>query len=137
MPPGKVVSRTWMDKPDPLNHPDYEEEMEEIAYPEGHTAWDKIEVQHTPGMTLQQFMDEFKNKHNGIVMYGMSVGKTALYHECMPGTKKNLDKPLLELFEEKGEYKPDPKRRMLCVDGCNFQDKMGTDVITPQIVLNL
>ena len=92
-------------------------------------------------MTLQQFMDEFANNHkvdgNGIILYGMSVGKTALYHACMPGTKKNLDVPLLQLFEEKGDIKPDPKRRMLCVDGCNFQDKFGTDIITPQIVLNL
>jgi hypothetical protein len=43
-PPKKVTTRTVKSIPDPINHPEYEEEEHIIAYPEGHTVWDKLEV---------------------------------------------------------------------------------------------
>merc|ERR1712157_78183 len=63
MPPKKIVSRTVKNIPDPINHPEYEEEEEIIAYPEGHTAWDKLEVKGTKNMTLKNLFTMFENEH--------------------------------------------------------------------------
>lgn len=52
-PPAKHVSRTETTIPDPLNHPEYEEEVEIVAYPEGHTVWDRLVLKGVSAMTLQ------------------------------------------------------------------------------------
>ena len=44
--------------PDPINHPEYVEEEEITAYPEGHTIWDSIECRPPNGdFTVQEFKD--------------------------------------------------------------------------------
>jgi hypothetical protein len=44
MPPQKITSRTEHRKPDPINHPNYVEDEEIVAFPDSHTVWDHYVV---------------------------------------------------------------------------------------------
>lgn len=92
MPPAKSKSRTEKKVPDPINNPDYVEESEIVAIPEGFTVWDKLVVD-IGDVTLQEFIDHFEEKYsielftvviNGKIVYTMGTRKVI----C---SKPNLD----------------------------------------------
>ena len=62
MPPAKFKSRSEKRRPDPINHPDYVEEEEIVVVPGEFTAWDHLVVDEGD-ITMQQFIDYFKNKY--------------------------------------------------------------------------
>jgi ubiquitin-activating enzyme E1 len=62
----RSVPRTIKKKPDPVNHPDYEEEEDIKTLPaDGFTVWDKIVVDEGD-LTVQEFVDYWKQEH-GVV----------------------------------------------------------------------
>merc|ERR1712046_335664 len=133
----KVKSRTEVDIPDPINHPDYKEEREVVAYPEGHTVWDQIVVPVTPGMTLQQMLDFFTKEHKiTVTAWAMETpGKQLrpLYNQFIASTKANLGVALVTLISEKVGWSLEGKLRMPIQ--VNFENSDGDEVETPAIIL--
>jgi len=130
LPPKKVVSHVEKVVPDPMNHPDYVEENEIVAYPEGHTAWDHLHVKEGD-LTLQQFIDFFKDKHK-LELTSLSVGRTLVYATFIADHKKRLPSKLSELASTLGQQNLTKLNYFVPV--CNFQTLDGNEADTPEIV---
>eukprot|EP00161_Ancyromonas_sigmoides_P022554 TRINITY_DN68_c0_g1_i5.p1 TRINITY_DN68_c0_g1~~TRINITY_DN68_c0_g1_i5.p1 ORF type:complete len:1021 (-),score=561.75 TRINITY_DN68_c0_g1_i5:637-3699(-) len=72
MPAARVKSRVEKRIPDPINHPEYVEEETIVAYPEGHTAWDRLDVPMSRSATIQDVVDMFAERH------GLKLGSIAI-----------------------------------------------------------
>jgi len=131
--PPKSVPRTVKKKPDPVNHPEYEEEEEIKTLPvEGFTAWDKIVVAEGD-LTVQEFVDFWKTRH-GLTCsaVGVVIGDAAraFYNLYMPGTKKNLPLKMSALYKQ---YDPEFAKTYF-LPACSLQNDDGEDVETPTVV---
>jgi len=137
MPPKKVVSRTVKSIPDPINHPEYEEEEEIIAYPEGHTAWDKLEIRNCGSMTLGELRKHFTDQHK-IELSSMAVESTEgkglmVYNALMPKTKANVDLTIAAIVDK--YCGTDSKAMNYFVPAILFENEDGDSVETPEVVL--
>jgi len=129
----KSVPRTVKRKPDPVNHPEYEEEEDIKTLPaDGFTAWDKIEV-NKGDMTVQEFVDYWKSEH-GVVCsaIGVQIGDAAIafYNQYMPGTKKNLPLKMSEVYKR---YNPEFSGAYI-LPACSLQNADMDDVECPTVV---
>ena len=86
MPPINFKTRTEKRIPDPINNPDYVEELETVCIPDGFTVWDKMTVD-IGDITLQEFIDHFTNTYNiecftvvinGKIVYTMGTRKVLI-----------------------------------------------------------
>eukprot|EP00004_Rigifila_ramosa_P002992 TRINITY_DN1309_c0_g1_i1.p1 TRINITY_DN1309_c0_g1~~TRINITY_DN1309_c0_g1_i1.p1 ORF type:complete len:1097 (-),score=298.82 TRINITY_DN1309_c0_g1_i1:48-3098(-) len=136
MPPKKIVSRTEKNIPDPINHPEYVEEREVVAYPNPHTAWDRIDVREGD-ITLGDFIKFFQEKHGlTLTMMAIQAGAKGLivYNSMMPKFKESLPQTLSALLASiTGE--PLGSRTYL-LPQCVFSTKSGDDVDVPPIVFH-
>jgi len=95
MPCAKVKSGKRFD-------PEMYMEVDTVAYPEGHSLWDKIVVPNASAMTLQQLVDFFATQHN-LALQELSLPKgekmMAIYSEILPGfdNATNLRRQLREI----------------------------------------
>ena len=129
----KSVPRTIKKKPDPVNHPDYEEEEEIKTIPsEGFTAWDKIVIDRGD-ISVQELIDYFKAEH-GVTCsaIGVQIGDAAIafYNQFMPGTKKNLPLKVSEVYKR---YNPDFTGRYI-LPACSLMTDDMDDVESPTII---
>lgn len=138
MPPAKLKSRTERRRPDPINHPEYVEEEEIVAYPDPHTVWDHLVV-NEGDLTVQEFIDYFEKKHgwtvNSIAL-PMVVDKketaAMVYNSFTPSTKARLPLKFSAVFEKMA--KTTLGERTYFVPSCLFEDDDGKTVETPEIV---
>ena len=130
LPPKKSVSRTEKSYPDPLNHPEYVEENEIVAFPEGHTAWDHLKV-NIGDVTLQEFINFFKKEHK-LDLTSMSIGRTLVYASFMPDHKSRLPVKVTELVVKIGQQQLGNATYLVPV--CNFQTLDGNEAETPEII---
>jgi len=129
----KSVPRTIKKKPDPVNHPEYEEEEEIKTLPvEGFTAWDKIVIDKGD-ITVQELIDYFKSEHNVTCSaIGVQIGDAAIafYNQFMPGTKRNLPLKVSEVYNR---YNPEFKGKYI-LPACSLMNEDMDDVEAPTIV---
>jgi len=125
--------------PDPINHPEYEEEEEVVAYPPDHSIWDKIHVTLPKGFTLQQFVDHFSAlgfKVNMITTLAKGGAAAPLvYGPHYANTHSRLSEPYVDVFSRLQGYD-------ISNDRYNFPEVFlltndGIDVVTPRIVVHL
>lgn len=131
MPPAKSVSRTEKRVPDPINNPDYVEEEEIVAIPEGFTAWDKMVVDEGD-ITLQQFIDYFKNKYQ-LQLFTVVINGKIIY--TMGSRKERLPLPMSQLAREVGKLDLTGQESIMPV--ATFMTATGADVETPDLVFKL
>mmetsp|Transcript_42763 Transcript_42763/g.89422 ORF Transcript_42763/g.89422 Transcript_42763/m.89422 type:complete len:1071 (-) Transcript_42763:248-3460(-) len=129
----RSVPRTVKKKPDPVNHPEYEEEEDIKTFPaEGFTVWDKVVIQEGD-LTVQEFLDLWKTRH-GLTCSAVSVvigdAARAFYNQYMQGTKKNLPIKMSELYKQ---YDPTFSKKYF-LPACSLQTADGEDVETPTVV---
>merc|ERR1712070_50790 len=127
MPPAKSVSRTEKRTPDPINNPDYVEEEEIVAVPEGFTAWDKMLVEGD--MTLQGFIDYFKEKHQ-LQLFTVVINGKIIY--TMGSRKERLPLLMTQLAQEIGKL--DLTGQEFFIPVATFMTAAGEDVETPDII---
>eukprot|EP00299_Pterocystis_sp_00344_P006152 c1792_g1_i1.p1 GENE.c1792_g1_i1~~c1792_g1_i1.p1 ORF type:complete len:1079 (-),score=297.63 c1792_g1_i1:122-3325(-) len=137
MPPKKVTSRKVKVVPDPINHPEYEEEQEIIAVPNGHTAWDKLEFHNTQELTLTQFIELAREQH-GITVGSIAVQSTEgkgvmVYNPLMPKTKANVQLKISEILTR--FVGVDPNSLSYFVPAVLFENDDGENVETPEVVM--
>lgn len=136
MPAKKVVSRVVKNVPDPINHPEYEEEEEIKAYPEGHTVWDKLEVRNCAAMTLAEIQTHFEETHH-IVLASLAVGSSdgkgkMIFNALLPRTRDNLSLTVAQIVEK--FCGGDPREINYIVPAILFEDEDGQTVETPEIL---
>jgi len=128
MPPAKVKSRTEKRVPDPINNPDYVEETETIAIPEGFTVWDKLIVEEGD-LTLQEFIDHFEEKYK-VELFTVVINGKIIY--TMGTRRERLPKKLTDLAQEIGKMDLTGMDSFMPI--ANFMTEDGNDVETPDIV---
>jgi len=129
----KSVPRTIKKKPDPVNHPEYEEEEDIKTLPEeGFTAWDKIVIDKGD-ITVQELIDYFKSEHKVTCSaIGVQIGDKAIafYNQFMPGTKKNLPLKMSEVYKS---YNPGFAGKYI-LPACSLMNDDMDDVESPTII---
>ena len=128
MPPAKTKSRTEKRVPDPINNPDYVEESEIVAIPEGFTVWDKLVV-NEGDLTLQEFIDYFEEKYK-VELFTVVINGKIIY--TMGTRRERLPKKLTELAQEIGKMDLTGASSFMPI--VNFMTEDGADVETPDIV---
>ena len=53
--------------------PDMYMDVDEVAYPEGHTLWDKVSVPNASKLTLGDFIEFFKREHKLVLQVRVRV----------------------------------------------------------------
>lgn len=124
----KTKSRTEKRVPDPINNPDYVEEEDIVAYPENFTVWDKLTVDKGD-MTLQEFIDYWKNDH-GLDVCTVVINSKIIY--TMGSRKERLPKKLSLLAEENGKL--DLSDTDFFMPIVSFMTPDMGDVDTPDII---
>jgi len=127
MPPAKVKSRTEKRTPDPINNPDYVEETETVAIPEGFTVWDKLIVDEGD-ITLQEFIDHFEEKYQ-IDLFTVVINGKIIY--TMGTRRERLGKKMTDLALEVGKVDLTGMESFMPI--ANFM-RDDADVETPDIV---
>ena len=123
--------------PDPINHPEYVEEEDIVAYPPNHTIWDKIHVRLGTEFTLQEFNDYFKKDH-GIEVSMLSIltrdGKARLvFGTSLKNTHVNLPRKFFDVVAEKtGE---DVRKQPFFIPEILFT-KDGDTVVNPPVLVH-
>jgi len=125
---------------------DYATQMNVVAIPEKFSVWDTVVVEK-PGLTLQEFIDEFARIHHGCVidsLYPLSGGKqgVVLYNamDAYDGSKKEslkkrLATPVIDLWiEQVGPIFP--KDRNYLLFDSTVEDESGDPGIVPTIRYN-
>jgi len=128
MPPINFKTRTEKRIPDPINNPDYVEELETVCIPDGFTVWDKMTVD-IGDITLQEFIDHFTNTYN-IECFTVVINGKIVY--TMGTRKERLPKKLTLLAQEVG--KMDLTGQDFFMPITNFMTEDGQDVETPDII---
>merc|ERR1711959_829582 len=129
IPPLKTKSRTEKRIPDPINNPDYEKEEDILAIPENFTVWDKMLVD-AGDLTLQEFIDYFKENYNGMQVFTVVVNGKIIY--TAGSRKERLPKKMTELAQEVGKIELGDLDFFMPV--VNFMTPDMRDVETPDIV---
>lgn len=136
--PKKIVSRTEIVTPDPQNHPDYQEEMSVVAYPEGHTIWDSIVIKGAAKMSLKELIAHIADVHKiTLESWAVMQGKkgVSIYSSVMASTKENLGTNVVQLIETKGGLLL--KGRAFFVLEANFVDEDDNEVEAARVLLKL
>ena len=88
-------------------------DVDEVAYPEGHTLWDKVAVPNASKLTLGGFVDLFKSEHKLVLQELMlTVGdKSQMIYsvtlaQLAATSEANLARPLVELIGETTKKNP-------------------------------
>lgn len=131
--PPKNKPRTIKKKPDPVNHPEYEEEETIATIPtDGFTLWDKIVIAEGD-LTVQELVDWWKKTHNATCSaISVQIGDAAMafYNMYMPATKKNLPLKMSEVYKR---YDPEFTGTYFC-PACSLQNEDMDDVETPTVI---
>uniref|UniRef100_A0A6T6VVW8 E1 ubiquitin-activating enzyme n=1 Tax=Hemiselmis tepida TaxID=464990 RepID=A0A6T6VVW8_9CRYP len=131
--PPKNVARTVKTKPDPVNHPEYEEEEEVVTLPkDGFTVWDRIVVDKGD-LTVQEFLDWWKSEHDvSCTAFAVKIGDAArpFYNQFMSGTKANLPLKMSDVYKK---YDPAFTGKYFMPE-CSIQDSDMNEVETPHVV---
>jgi ubiquitin-activating enzyme E1 len=131
--PPKSVARTVKTKPDPVNHPEYEEEEEVVTLPkDGFTVWDRIVVDKGD-MTVQEFLDWWKTEHGvTCTAFAVKIGDAArpFFNQFMSGTKANLPLKMSEVYKK---YDPSFAGKYIMPE-CSIQDSDMNEVETPLVI---
>lgn len=134
--PPKSVARVVKTKPDPVNHPEYEEEEDVKTLPaDGFTVWDKIVVSKGD-ITVQEFVDYWKSEHGmTCTAFAVKIGDAArpFYNQFMPGTKANLPLKMSDLYKK---YDPTFTGKYFLPE-VSLQDEDMNEVETPAVVFRL
>eukprot|EP01086_Lenisia_limosa_P003357 TRINITY_DN17770_c0_g1_i1.p1 TRINITY_DN17770_c0_g1~~TRINITY_DN17770_c0_g1_i1.p1 ORF type:complete len:573 (+),score=203.18 TRINITY_DN17770_c0_g1_i1:233-1720(+) len=134
MPPKKIISRSEKSCPDPINYPEYIEEEDIVAYPEGHTVWDRLEIK-AGDLTVQELINHFKTEHKIIVDSIAILTKDGrglnLYNALLPNNADRLNKKMTELYKTGSGADLPPKYFSVVL---NTTTEMGDSVETPEIV---
>jgi len=128
MPPMKNKSRSEKRTPDPINNPDYVEEADIICIPDGFTVWDKLVIDEGD-LTLQEFIDYFKKKHQ-LETFTVVINGKILY--TMGTRKERLPQKLSVLAKEVG--KVDTSEIDFLMPVANFMTAAMEDAETPDII---
>lgn len=139
VPPAKVKSRVEKNIPDPINHPEYVEEENIVAYPEGHTVWDKIVLNFSPSNTLSDIVS-FCKQHHGLELQSVTLAtsKSAgviIYNSLMASTKPRLAMTISDILETVAKEPLGNKKYIR--PALMFANEDGDHVEVPEIVLNL
>eukprot|EP00002_Diphylleia_rotans_P028574 TRINITY_DN5775_c0_g3_i4.p1 TRINITY_DN5775_c0_g3~~TRINITY_DN5775_c0_g3_i4.p1 ORF type:complete len:1201 (+),score=238.65 TRINITY_DN5775_c0_g3_i4:1107-4709(+) len=141
MPPAKTKTRVVKNIPDPLNHPEYEEEETVVAYPEGHTVWDRLDVNldSKENATLRQLIEHFETVHSlktqSISLATPNGGGVMLYNIMLPYTHSKLDDTIGSLFEKYTGRSASSFKYIFPTFG--FCDQEGNFVESPLVVYHL
>jgi len=124
--------------PDPINHPEYEEEEDVVAYPPKHTIWDKLHVKIGADFTLQELIDHFKNEH-GLTVDMLTVVSPddkaiLMYGTYNSNTHDRLGRKFADLVKER--TKEDLSQLDYYIPEILFS-KDGDTVANPPVVLHL
>jgi molybdopterin/thiamine biosynthesis adenylyltransferase len=138
MPPAKIKSRTERRRPDPINHPDYVEEEEVVAYPDPHTVWDHLVVDEGD-ITVQEFIDFFAKKHswtvNSIalpVIVDKKETAAMVYNSFTASTKARLPQKFSAVYEKMSKV-PLGDRKYF-IPSVLLEDDDGKTIETPEII---
>lgn len=137
IPPAKVKSRVEKNVPDPINNPEYVEEEEIVAVPEGFTAWDKINITVPGSCTLgdlqKRFETEYKIEMTGFAVPTAKSAGVILFNSLMPSTRARLTMTIKDLLEQVAKEPLGTKKYIR--PSINFQTADGSSVDTPEIIL--
>ena len=136
--PIEIVDHVEKTIPDPMNHPEYEEEEDVIAYPPKHTIWDKLHVKIGNDFTMRELIEHFKKEHEltvDMITVVSPTGKAILtYGSYNKHTHDRLDTKFSELvFERTGEKFSEKKYYIPEI----LFSKDGDTVVNPPVVIHL
>jgi len=115
---------------------DPETYMQCTAIPEGFTVWDKVEIRK-PGLTLGQFIEEFKAVHHGAIITNLvTLNGKILYNDIGDAKEIAAAKvtPLIDLYtKQEGPVFP-ANRRYIQLVAAGLEDTEGNTAVCPIIV---
>ena len=124
--------------------PDMYMDVDEVAYPEGHTLWDKVAVPNASTLTLGGFVDLFKSEHKLVLQELMlTVGdKSQMIYsvtlaQLAAASEANLARPLVELISETTKTPLTPATAFYPLSDIVFATVDGDDVKCAPVVLQL
>ena len=119
-------------------------DVDEVAYPEGHTLWDKVAVPNASKLTLGGFVDLFKSEHKLVLQELMlTVGdKSQMIYsvtlaQLAAASEANLARPLVELISETTKTPLTPAVAFYPLSDIVFATVDGDDVKCAPVVLQL
>ena len=103
--------------------------MQVVAIPEGHTVWDKVEVDGSEQTTVQQLLDLVKAQHHGVQIEMLATPSGTVFYNGMDllgdkssMVKQRLNTPVVELHRQLiGPVTPDTRCYIL------FDSSIETD----------
>jgi len=121
--------------------PDMYMDVDEVAYPEAHTLWDKIVVPNASTLTLQGMMDLLLKEHKlDLTELGLPKGEKsqAVYSKILPNfdNSANLNRKLTELISSISGK--DVTGSLFLAEAIIFQWEMvgGDDVTAAKVLLD-
>jgi len=121
--------------------PDMYMDVDEVAYPEAHTLWDKIVVPNASTLTLQGMMDVLLKEHKlALTELGLPKGEKsqAVYSKILPNfdNSANLNRKLTELISSISGK--DVTGSLFLAEAIIFQWEMvgGDDVTAAKVLLD-
>ena len=116
--------------------------MTVVAIPEGHTVWDKVEIEGSSQTTVQQLLDMVKEQHHGVQIEMLATPTGTVFYNGIDllGDKSSLVKqrlntPVVELHRQLiGPITPDTRRYILF--DSTIETDSGDSGIMPIIKFN-
>ena len=116
--------------------------MTVVAIPEGHTVWDKVEVEGNEHTTVQQLLDAVKEQHHGVQIEMLATPTGTVFYNGIEllgdksaVVKQRLSTPVVELHRQLiGPVTPDSRRYILF--DCTIETESGDSGIMPLIKFN-
>jgi len=124
--------------------PDMYMDVDEVAYPEGHTLWDKLIVPGASNLTLGGFIELFKRDHKLVLqelMFTVGDKSQMVYSvtlsQLAEANEANLPRSLVELIAQSTGKPIPPTTAFYPLDDIVFQTVDGDDVKCASVVLQL